>query len=79
MSDAWIAHTKGGPDQGSWEIAVLRAGNAHGQASFGWFGHDKIMIGSSGGPCRNPIPSIVWARLVRVAAEVADEMNGAER
>lgn len=71
----WIVNTKGGPDQESWEIAVVRADDAHGQASYGWFGETKIPIGSSGGPCRTPVPSMVWNRLVRVAEEVAAELN----
>lgn len=74
----WIVHTKGGPDQSSWEIAVVRASDAHGQASYGWFGATKMLIGSSGGPSRTAVPEMVWSRLMRVAEEVAAEMNGGE-
>lgn len=79
MSEQWIVHTKGGPVQESWEIAVVRASDTHGQASYGWFGATKIMIGSSGGPCRTPVPERVWRRLVCVAEEVAEEMNAEPR
>lgn len=71
----WVAHTKGGPNLKGFEIAVLRESNEHGRVSYGWFGPDKLLISHNGGPCTWPVTQQVWDKLVRVAQEVADELN----
>lgn len=40
----WFAHTKGGPPESVFEVAVLREDNTHGKRSYGWFGEDKLFI-----------------------------------
>jgi uncharacterized membrane protein len=74
---AWFVHTKGAPDDAPFEIAVLRTSNAHGIASFGWFGADKFLISHSGGPCRDTVPPAVWSELVGIAERIADRLNAA--
>lgn len=71
----WIVDIKGAPDR-NFEISVVRSDNTHGIASYGWHGPNKIHISSSGGPCNTKVPQLVWDKLVRVAEEVAAELNG---
>ena len=71
----WIVHTTGGPNEGAFEITVLRRGNTHGQLSYGWFDKDKILISHNGGPCTWTMTQMVWIKLLRVAQEVADALN----
>ncbi len=73
---AWAVHTKGGPNRTPFEIAVVWEGNSHGIASYGWFNEDKLLISHNGGPCRWPVTERVWAGLVALAEQVAEEMNG---
>lgn len=74
----WMVDIKGSAGQAPFEISVLRSDDEHGKRSYGWFGHHKILISSTGGPCRDVVPKFVWDRLVAVAHAVADELNGAE-
>lgn len=76
--DPWVPHTKGGPSTDSYEICVIRKNNEHGKKSYGWHDKNKIHISSSGGPCHDRVSRLVWDKLVKVAAEVADEMNAQE-
>ena len=76
--DAWQPHTKGGPTTDSYEICVIRKSDKHGKASYGWYGKTKMHISSSGGPCHERVSKSVWDKLVRVAHEVADELNAEE-
>ena len=78
MKDLWEVHTKGGHSTDSYEICVIRKSDKHGKASYGWHGKTKIHISDSGGPCRNRAEKLVWKKLVRVAQEVADELNAQE-
>ena len=75
----WIVNKKGGPSVDSFEISVIRENNRHGKESYGWFDKDKLLISSSGGPCRTKITRQVWDKLVKVAHEIADELNNAEK
>lgn len=70
----WIVHTKGGPNQ-VFEIAVVRSDNHHGFSSHGWFDEDKVLISSSGGPCRNVVSPEVWHGLVSLAEMEAKRLN----
>ena len=73
--DKWIVHTKGGPNRASFEVAVVLENNRHGQASYGWFGPDKLLISHNGGACDWPVTNAVWNRLLRIAEETAKELN----
>lgn len=70
--------TKGAALETPFEIAVLLSDNQHGQRSYGWFGADKLLISSSGGPCHDYLTPTVWRQLIGVAHAIADELNGAE-
>ena len=74
----WVANIKGRPMEG-FEISVLRDDNDHGKRSYGWIDDTKILISSSGGPCSYRIPKLVFDKLVKVAHEVAQELNDAEQ
>ncbi len=72
----WEVDIKGGAGQKCFEISVLRSDYALGKRSYGWFYDDrKLLISHNGGPCSWPVTQSVWDRLVRVAHEVADELN----
>jgi len=76
----WIVNIKGGPNQTSWEISVLRDDNTHGIASYGWCdGKHKILIGHNGGPCNDIATPRVWDGLLDLANTIAQEMNEGER
>ena len=77
-SGAWEVHTKGAADEEGFEIVVIRADNEHGKRSYGWIDENKLLISHNGGPCRWPVISTVWDRLLKVAQEVADELNASE-
>ena len=74
----WIVHTKGIANNDTFEISVLRQDNEHGIASYGWFDENKLLISHNGGPCHWPIIPLVWDKLIRIAIEVADELNATE-
>lgn len=71
----WVVDIKGAASDESFEISVLRDSNSHGKRSYGWFGKDKLLISHNGGPCHWPVIPQVWDRLVRVAHEVASDLN----
>lgn len=75
LPDRWVPNVKGGPDKGSFEIAVLRESNEHGKRSYGWFDENKLLISHNGGPCHWPVTQAVWDKLMKVAQEVANELN----
>ena len=75
----WVVNKKGGPSVDSFEISVIRDDNRHGKESYGWFDKNKLLISSSGGPCRTKITRQVWDKLLAVAHEVADELNNEEK
>jgi hypothetical protein len=68
----WIVDVKGGLDSQYFEISVLRSNNEHGIRSYGWFGPDKILISEGDS---NSITASVWKKLIRVAYEIANELN----
>jgi hypothetical protein len=75
-SGKWIVDIKGMAGSRSFEISVLREDNQLGIKSYGWFGSDKLLITHNGGPCQWPLDKIVWSKAVKLAHEVADELNG---
>lgn len=73
----WIVSVKGNGSTGSFELSVVREGH-HGVESFGWFDGDKLLVTHNGGPCRWPVVPEIWDRLLKVAVEVAEELNRRE-
>ncbi len=71
----WVVNIKGKAGSASFEISVVRDDNEHGKSSYGWFGEDKLLISHNGGPCRWPLIPLVWDKMVKLAHEVADELN----
>jgi hypothetical protein len=76
--DLWVPHTKGGWTTEGYEICVIRQSDKHGKLSYGWIGDTKIQISTCGGPCRYKVSKLIWEKLVKVAQEVADELNAQE-
>lgn len=74
----WIVSTKGGPEKTHFEISVLRENNAFGQRSYGWFDKDKLLISHNGGPCGDFVIPAVWNGLVKLAKEIADQLNDSD-
>ena len=77
--DKRIVHTKGKHDEQSFEIAILRQNNAHGKISYGWFDKNKLLVSSSGGPCRVAVNKPIWDGLVALAERIAAKMNTDEK
>lgn len=78
LTGRWHVQVKGGPMEPGFEISVIRDDYAHGHASWGWFDENKILISHNGGPCRWPLIPLVWDKMLRLAREVADELNACE-
>lgn len=72
---SWIVDIKGESGARSFEINVVWSDNAHGLSSYGWYAKDKLLITHNGGPCNWPLTQRVWDKCVKVAHEVADELN----
>lgn len=79
LSKRWIVEVKGGAGERNFEIAVVRNDNDLGRRSYGWFNENKLLISHNGGPCHWPVTANVWDKLMRVAHEVADELNAEEQ
>ena len=76
----WEVHTKvARKSRQGFEITVIRQNNIHGHKSWGWIDANKLLISSSGGPCRDEVIPLVWDKLVKLAQEVADELNAKEQ
>ena len=75
MSDPWVVNIKGEPGSRYFEISVVRTSNMHGQASYGWFDDNKLLVTHNGGPCSWPLTERVWNKAVTLANEVALELN----
>ena len=71
----WVVAAKGGPDERYFEISVLRDDNSLGKESYGWFGSNKLLITHNGGPCEWPLTKRVWDKCLKVAEEIAAELN----
>jgi hypothetical protein len=74
-ADLWHVHTKGEPNKVPWEISVIKESYNHGHKSYGWFNERKLLISHNGGPCSETVSELVWNKLMKVAHEVADELN----
>jgi len=73
----WVPNIKGGPGT-NFEISVLREDNALGKTSYGWDGPDKIVVSATGGIKNKKFAARIYAKLVRTAAEIAEELNTLE-
>ena len=73
----WVVDVKGSAGKTPFEITVLRDNNEHGKLSYGWIGKDKLLITHNGGPCDWPLEPIVWNKAIKLAQDVADQLNSA--
>jgi hypothetical protein len=70
----WIVDSKGIYGDNNWEISVLKESNTGGKESYGHFGPHKIYI-SSGNNITHKVNRDVWTKLVRVASDIANDLN----
>lgn len=79
----WVVIVHGKPndgdDWGSFEISVVRNNYDLGKRSCGWFNKNKLKISGSGGHSHTPVTQKVWDKLIKVAHEVANELNEEEQ
>lgn len=61
-----------GQDEG-FEISVVREDDIHGHKSWGWFSDTKLLISHDSND--NVLHEKVWDRMIKLAHEVADELN----
>lgn len=73
----WVVDSKGIYGDTHWEISVLKDSNKHGKESFAWFGPQKLYI-SAGSDITHRVSKEVWTKLVRIASDLANEMNRSE-
>ena len=71
----WLVNVKDNRKHDSWEISVVRADNAHGLKSYGWFDEDKLLVSHNGGPCKWPICDFVWEQQLKIAQELCARLN----
>lgn len=74
----WIVNIKDDRKNERFEISVVREGNKHGQRSYGWFDENKLLITHNGNPMRADMPEFIWQKMIRLAHEVANELNESE-
>lgn len=77
MNRKWIVQIKGKKYSDNFEISLVRECNATGQLFWGKFGKDKLLISNS--PYVNSLTEKVWKRTVRMAKELAEELNIEEK
>jgi hypothetical protein len=76
----WQVLIHGGPESRSFEISVVNTEAIdRAQRQFGWFDHNKLLITHNGGPCSWPLIKQVWDKQVRLAQEVADDLNKVDK
>lgn len=71
----WSVSEKNDPDSDSWELSVVRSDNHHGMTSHGWFGSEKIMVFSSGGPCHLKAHPALVSGYRDMAKDLAVKLN----
>ena len=74
----WVVQVFGERCSKNWEISVVKADNAHGRRSWGWFGDDKLFVNHNGGPCHWPVCGFVWDESIRVANDLCRRLNAGE-
>lgn len=75
--NVWIVNIRGNYDRKGFEITVVRKNNNHGISSYGWIGKDKLLI-THDGMHGCTISKQIWDKQVKVAKEVAKELNLSE-
>ena len=74
-SSIWEIDAKGKPDSIDFEISILKSDNVLGKNSYGWFGPNKLLIASCGGPCNYMINKFVWDRHIQTALDLCKILN----
>lgn len=74
----WVVGIKGGPNNSAFEISVLRDNYDLGKRSYGWFGSNKLLISVSGCGTAEHLIKLVWDKQIKLAHEVANELNALE-
>lgn len=74
----WLVNIRGKAGSKPFEISIVRTGNKHGQQSYGRFDENKLLISHDGGPMSVALPEFIWRKMVRLAHEVANELNDSE-
>jgi hypothetical protein len=75
-SKHWQIQVLGNENSSWWEISVINDGAAEHYRGYGWFDAKKLLVGHSGGPCRDRVCEMVWDGLMDIARLLCDEMNG---
>lgn len=71
----WEVHIKGKKCNEDFEITVIRKNNKHGHLSYGWFDDDKLLISHNGTSDDCPLTEKIWNKMIKLADEVAEELN----
>jgi hypothetical protein len=77
MKGKWVVEVKGRPEEGHFEISIIRENNYQGKASWGWFGDNKLLV-THNGTGRIPMTKQIWDWQVAIANEVAEKLNAEE-
>lgn len=77
-NDLWEVLVLGEKCTENFEISVIRKSNEHGRDSWGRFCKSKLLICDSGGPCHTELTEKVWDKMIKLAAEVVNELNHEE-
>lgn len=73
---AWKVQIHGRAGSKSFEISVVNTTKIDSaQEQYGWFDRNKLLISHNGGPCSWPLTPLVWRKMVKLAEEVAYELN----
>lgn len=77
MNNPWKVQIHGQAGEKSFEISVVNVAKAgrHQTDGYGWFDQNKLLISHNGGPCNWPLIPLVWEKMVKLAEQVAFEMN----
>lgn len=71
----WQVNVFGEKCSDDWEIAVVREDSEHGLSSYGWFGKDKLLVGSSGILNNDRVCDVVWDGLMDLAEDLSAMLN----
>lgn len=72
----WRVQIHGKAGDKSFEISVVNIDKINSaQRYFGWFDENKLLITHNGGPCHWPLKPFVWDKMLKLAQEVADNLN----
>ena len=72
----WEVQVLGHQGSSSWEISVINDSARDHYRGYGWFDDMKLLVGHSGGPCRNSVCGTVWDGLMDIARNLCDKKNG---